>query len=280
MNNLKRRYHGTRRFEEVQVSRIALEVEGSFLGLVRFNRPAQRNPIGWSTIKLLRRIFEELAEDESVRVIAVTGKGKAFSAGGDLKAYLELQRDEVKFMEFLEDFHGMVNYIQFQVPKPVIALINGVTGAGGTEVMLGCDFAYAAESARIGDAHLNFGQMGGGGVLARLPRHINPSLAREILFTGTFFDADECLAKGLVNRVVPDDQLLDAALEFANTVATKSPLAVKNMKQVANRGLTMRFEDALLLEMRVTHHYCLTSHDSYEGLLAFSEKRKPQFRGK
>ena len=126
--------------EEVQVSRIALEVEGSFLGLVRFNRPAQRNPIGWSTIKLLRRIFEELAEDESVRVIAVTGKGKAFSAGGDLKAYLELQRDEVKFMEFLEDFHGMVNYIQFQVPKPVIALINGVTGAGGTEVLLGVRF--------------------------------------------------------------------------------------------------------------------------------------------
>lgn len=266
--------------EEVKISRIALEAEDSFLGLVTFNRPDQRNPIAWSTVKTLRSIMEELAADEKVRVIAITGKGPAFSAGGDLKAYLKLQRDELGFMEFLQDFHRLCNYIQFEVPKPVIALVNGVTGAGGTEILLACDFSYAAESAKIGDAHLNFGQMGGGGVLARLPRQINPNLAREILFTGKFFEAEECLRRGLVNRVVPDDQLLNAGIEFGNIVATKSPLAVKNMKHVCNRGLTMRFEDALLLEMRVTHHYCLTSHDSYEGLEAFAEKRKPEFTGK
>jgi enoyl-CoA hydratase/carnithine racemase len=266
--------------KEVTSSRIALEAEDRFLALATFNRPDQRNPIAWSTVKSMRSILEEFAKDETVRVIAITGTGPAFSAGGDLKAYLELQRDEVGFMGFLKDFHGLCNYIQFEVPKPVIALVNGVTSAGGTEIMLACDFAYAAQSAKIGDAHLNFGQMGGGGVLARLPRQINPNFAREILFTGKFFAAEECLGWGLVNRVVPDDQLLEAGLEFANIVATKSPLAVQNMKQVCNRGLTMRFEDALLLEMRVTHHYCLTSHDSYEGLQAFAMKRKPLFTGK
>ncbi len=266
--------------EEVTFSRIALDVENCFLGLVTFNRPDQRNPIGWSTVKLLRSIVGELCADETVRVIAITGQGPAFSAGGDLKKYLKLQRDELGFMGFLQDFHDLCNCIQFEAPKPVIALVNGVTGAGGTEILLACDFSYAAESARIGDAHLNFGQMGGGGVLGRLPRQINPNFAREIIFTGKFFEADECLRRGLVNRVVPDDQLLDAGLEFANIVATKSPLAVKNMKHVCNRGLTMRLDDALLLEMRVTHHYCLTSHDSYEGLQAFAEKRKPRFAGK
>lgn len=265
--------------EEVTFSRIALDVENCFLGLVTFNRPDQRNPIAWSTVKLLWSIIEKLADDETVRVIAITGQGPAFSAGGDLKGYLKLQRDELGFMAFLQDFHRLCNYIQFEVPKPVIALVNGVTGAGGTEILLACDFSYAAKSARIGDARLNFGQMGGGGVLGRLPRQINPNLAREILFTGKFFEAEECLRMGLVNRVVLDDQLLDAGLEFANIVATKSPLALRNMKHVCNRGLTMRLEDALLLEMQVTHHYCVTSHDSYEGLQAFAQKRKPLFTG-
>jgi len=264
---------------EVLCERLNLATDGSFLGLVTMNRPEEMNPLGWSTVKKMRSIMEELAHDKSVRVIAVTGAGKAFSAGGDLKGYLKLQKDEVGFWGFLEDFHGLCNYMQFEVPKPVIALVNGVSAAGGTEILLACDFAYAAESARIGDAHLNFGQMGGGGVLTRMPRAILPNYAREIMFTGKFFTAADCLKWGLVNRVVPDGELLKAGLEFANIVATKSPLAVKNMKQISNRGLTMRFEDAIALESRVTHHYCLTSFDSNEGLEAFSEKRKPKFRG-
>jgi len=265
---------------EVLGDKHPLVEEGCFLGLVTMNRPKELNPISWSVVKKMRAIIEEFAEDESVRVIAVTGAGRAFSAGGDLKGYLKLQSDEEGFRGFLEDLHSLFNYMQFTVPKPVIALVNGVSAAGGTETLLACDFAYAAESARIGDAHLNFGQMGGGGVLTRLPRAILPNHAREILFTAKFFTAEECLGWGLVNRVVPDDKLFDAGMEFANIVASKSPLAVKNMKQVMNRGLTMRFEDAILLESRVTHHYCLTSFDSDEGLEAFSEKRKPNFKGK
>lgn len=264
---------------EVLISRLSLSSEGCFLGLVTMNRPEEMNPLSWSVVKKMKSAMSDLAEDSSVRVIAVTGSGKAFSAGGDLKSYIKLQKDEKGFWAFLEDLHGLCNYMQFEVSKPVIALVNGVSAAGGTEVMLACDFAYAAQSARIGDAHLNFGQMGGGGVLTRLPRVISPNYAREIMFSAKFFSAEDCLRWGLVNRVVPDGELMKAGLEFADVVATKSPLAVKNMKQVSNRGLTMRFEDSLALESRVTHHYCLTSFDSNEGLMAFSERRKPKFIG-
>jgi len=265
--------------ERVLVERIPLQFEGANLGLITMNRPQQMNPLDWSTIKILDQAFRELAEDASVRVMAVTGAGKAFSAGGDLKAYLDLQADEAGFREFLEDIHRMFDFIE-AIPKPVIALVNGVTAAGGLELLLSCDFAYAVESARVGDGHLNFGQMGGGGVLARLPRQIPPQKARELLYSGRLLTAQEVLELGIVNKVVADGELLAVALEYANLVAQKSPLGVANMKFVVNNGLKMRLEDALLLERRITHHYCLTSFDAREGLTAFSEKRKPKYEGR
>lgn len=117
-------------------------------------------------------------------------------------------------------------------------------------------------------------------MLARLPRRILPSRARELLFTGKFLSAEEALQWGLVNRVVKDNELMDAALEFANLVAKKSPLGIANMKRVTNYGLKMRLDDAILLEMQTTHHYCLTSFDAREGLYAFSEKREPKYQGR
>lgn len=105
-------------------------MEGAFLGLITLNRPKELNPLDWNTVKHLYQVLESLAEDDSVRVIAITGEGKAFSAGGDLKAYITLQKDEVGFWRFLEDIHRMFNYLE-QIPKPVLALVNGVTAAGG-----------------------------------------------------------------------------------------------------------------------------------------------------
>lgn len=265
--------------DRILIERISLQVEGANLGLITMNRPQQMNPLDWSTVKVLDQVFRELAEDSSVRVLAVTGAGEAFSAGGDLKAYLELQAQEVGFRDFVEDIHRMFDYLA-AIPKPVLALVNGVTVAGGLELLLSCDFAYATESARIGDGHLNFGQMGGGGVLARLPRQVTPQQARELLFCGKLLPAREALELGIVNKVVADGELLAEALKYANLVAQKSPLGVANMKFVVNNGLKMRLDDALLLERRVTHHYCLTSYDAQEGLTAFSEKRKPKYEGR
>lgn len=258
--------------------KIELHKQNQYLGVIYLNRPKEMNPLNWDTVLMLKDALKDMSNDNEIRVIALTGNGKAFSAGGDLKAYQKLQRDEIGFRQFLEDFHSLCGLIE-EIQKPVIALINGFSVAGGTELLLACDFAYAAESARIGDGHLNFGQMGGGGVLGRICRRIHPQRARELLFTGKLLTAQEAMAWGLVNKVVPDGRLIEAATEFANEISKKSPLALANMKGVVNQALRMREEDALLLERRVCHHYCTTSHDAPEGLTAFSEKREAEYKG-
>lgn len=250
-----------------------------YLGLITFNRPKEMNPLNWATVKALSAVLERFSSSKDIRVIAFTGAGKAFSAGGDLKAYQKLYRDEEAFRGFLQAFRSLNDSI-VSAKQPVIALVNGHCVAGGLELMLACDFAYAGQSAKIGDGHANFGQMGGAGSNVRLPRSILPPKARELLFTGKLLTADEACEWGLVNKVVPDDQLMDAGLEFANMVAPKSPLGIGLIKEVCNKGLDMRLEDALQLETEKVVHYCTHNHDSYEGLLAFSEKRKPKFEGR
>lgn len=264
----------------VLVERIDLDEEGGRLGLVTLNRPDEMNPLDWETGRRLAAAFDELAEDTEVRAVAVTGAGRAFSAGGDMKKYQQLQRDREQFRQFLEEFHAMFARIA-EYPKPYVALVNGVAIAGGIELILSCDLAIAGASARIGDAHLPFGQMGGGGVLTLLPRAVGPARARELVFSGRLLTPEEALDWGLVSRVVPDDELLDAGKAFAADVARKSPLAVANAKKVMNSSFWdgTDIHAGMRLEREVTIHYCSTSEDAFEGLVAFSEKRRPMFKG-
>lgn len=265
----------------VLIERLPIDFGDLSLGLVTLNRPAQMNPIDWETIGELRLAMEQLANDPNVRAIAIIGAGTAFSAGGDLKKYIELQRNADNFQSFLDDLHSLFNFIQFDLPKPVLALINGVTAAGGLELALACDIVYASSGARIGDGHLNFGQMGGGGVLTRLPRRVLQNFGREVLFTGAFLAPEPWAQAGFVNRILPDrDALIAAAVAFAESVASKSPLAVANMKITLNRTRELPFKEAIAHEIAATHHYCLTSYDAPEGLNAFAEKRKPRFEGR
>ncbi len=263
----------------IVTEKISLEVPDQYLGLITLNRPKEMNPLNWAMVKALKSVLDDFLSSKEIRVIAFTGAGKAFSAGGDLKAYQALYRDEEAFRGFLQAFRSLNDSIG-SANKPVIALVNGYCVAGGLELMLACDFAYAGQSAKIGDGHANFGQVGGAGSNVRLPRWIIPPKARELLFTGKLLGADEACEWGLVNKVVPDDRLMDAGLEFANMVGTKSPLGMSLIKEVCNKGLDMRLEDALQLEIEKVVHYCTHNHDSYEGLLAFSEKRKPKFEGR
>ena len=216
-----------------------------------------------------------------VRCVLVTGNGRAFSAGGDLKGYVKLQQDPVRFPQFVADLHRIFGRFR-TLPKPVIALVNGVTAAGGLELLLNCDFTLVARSAKIGDGHLNFGQMGGGGVLTLLPRAIGRERAMELILTGRFLSSEECVEWGLANRVVDDDRLLDEGLELAKGIAAKSPLAVANAKHVlhANWADNVPVDAGLRFELERDAYYCLTSHDAPEGLNAFAEKRTPKFKGR
>lgn len=267
------------RGERLGVERLALSGH-EVLGLVRLDRPETKNAIDWELGRALARAFDELAEDPAVRVVAITGTGDAFSAGGDMECYRTLQRDAGRFPVFLREMQEMFKRIG-RYPKPFVALVNGIAVAGGFELILACDVVFAAESARMGDAHLNFGQLGGGGVLTMLARAVGPNRARELVLSGRLLDAREAFEWGIVSRVVDDSQLIDQGVEFARQVAAKSPLGVANAKGVLNRsqwhgtGMEMGFE----LELEAVVRYCLTSNDAPEGLEAFAAKRRPKFTG-
>jgi enoyl-CoA hydratase len=244
------------------------------------NRPGQLNAIDWPMLDALDRALDDVVGDASVRGLLVTGAGRAFSAGGDLVGYQTLQRDRDRFPRFVSELHRIFGRLR-TLSVPAVALVNGVAAAGGLELLLNCDFALAARSARIGDAHLNFGQMGGGGALTLLPRAVGRARAAELVFTGRFLDADEAAEWGLVNRGGDDDALLAAGAELVAGFATKSPLAMANAKDVmmslwADNG---SLEAGLRYEGERNAYYCLTSDDAVEGLAAFAEKRPPEFRG-
>jgi enoyl-CoA hydratase/carnithine racemase len=267
--------------ERVQLELAKLGRGRDRAAIIRLNRPDQLNPIDWDTVHELDARIDEIERDSSVRCVLVTGNGRAFSAGGDLKSYTKLQTDPVAFPQFVADIHRVFGRFR-TLRVPVVALVNGVTAAGGLELILNCDFTLVAASARIGDGHLNFGQMGGGGVLTLLPRVIGKSRAAELIFSGKFLSAQDAVEWGLASRVVADDALLDEGLAFARSVAAKSPLAVSNAKHVMNTlwADNGSVDGALRFELERDAFYCLTSHDAPEGLAAFSEKRKPRFRGR
>ena len=244
------------------------------------NRPDQLNAIDWPMLDALDAALDEIASDRSVRGVLVTGAGRGFSAGGDLVGYQTLQRDRERFPRFVAELHRIFGRLR-ALPVPAVALVNGVAAAGGLELLLNCDFALAARSARIGDAHLNFGQMGGGGALTLLPRVIGRARAAELVFTGRFLDAAEAAEWGLVNRVVDDNALLAAGAELVASFATKSPLAMANAKDVMMSlwDENGSVDAGLRYERERNSYYCLTSDDAVEGLAAFTEKRPPEFRG-
>lgn len=250
------------------------------MAVVVLNRPEHMNAIDWELLLELGQTFDQLAEDPEVRVVAVTGTGSAFSAGGDMERYRSLQQDPAEFPAFLEKSQEVLYRIT-QYPKPYVALVNGMAVAGGLELILHCDLAIAGRSARLGDAHLVYGQVGGGAVLSLLPRLVGPNRARELILSGRTLTAEEALEWGVVSQVVPDEGLLEAGLAFARQVAEKSPLGVAHAKNVLNtsfwEGTGIR--NGARLELEVVTRYCLTSRDAPEGLRAFADKRKPNFIG-
>lgn len=249
--------------------------------VITLNRPDQLNAMTWGMIDAFDEAITTAIAYDDVRAILITGNGRAFSAGGDLKAYQSLQRDAVRFPQFISALHATFGRLR-TLAVPVVALVNGITVAGGLELLLNCDVAIVAESAKIGDGHLNFGQMGGGGVLTLLPRIVGITKATELVLSGRFLTADEAVEWGLASRTVPDHALLDEGLAFAAGVSRKSPLAVANAKFVMTSiwSEMLSVPSGLRLELERDALYCLTSADAPEGLAAFAEKRQPNFQGR
>jgi enoyl-CoA hydratase/carnithine racemase len=247
------------------------------IATIMLNRPEQMNPLDWSTVRELKRCLTEVEENPAIRVIVITGEGRAFSAGGDLKGYLTLYKRPNDFGQFLRDLWEVCDRIE-RSAKVVIAAVNGYCLAGGIELMLACDLVVASEDARIGDAHLNFGQLPGGGGSQRLPRTIGTLRAKQFFFTGEWVNGAEAERIGLVNKAVPPGQLAAAVDALVQKILAKSPAGLKGIKYLVNEGMEMNLRAGLELELSYVHSYATSCEDAMEGLMAFDQKRKPHYR--
>lgn len=247
-------------------------------GWITLNREKDMNSLSGLMLTEIHEVLVAAEKDDEVRVLVLTGKGKAFCAGADLKEVLAGfgQRKDAK-PDFLDKAQVAMNKLR-HFAKPVIGALNGLTLAGGLELAACCDIIIAAEGAKIGDAHSNYGLFPGGGGAAIMPRKIGLNRAKYLLFTGDIIPASAMKEYGFVNQVVPDGELEKTVEALIKKLAAKSPLGLKLMKQVANQSPDQGEEAALEIELLTLREY-MRSYDVEEGLKAFQEKRKPVFKG-
>ncbi len=251
--------------------------------LVTIDRPEARNALSRAMNLELIRIWREFRDDPECRVAILTGAGnKSFCAGADLKEvsdfYSSMTPEERREAARTEPGLGGITR-NLEVGKPVIAAINGHCLAGGLELALACDIRIASENATFGLPEVRWGLMPGAGGSQRLPRAIPLGMAMEMLLTGEAIDASAATACGLVNRVVPQEKLLDEAFAIARSIVRAAPLSVQAVRAAALEGLEMSLEDGLELEQEKAEPL-RQSEDVQEGLKAFAEKRDPDWAGR
>ena len=246
--------------------------------IVTLNRPESSNAMNTQMGLDLVELFEGFSTDiGGLRAVILTGSGsKAFCAGGDLKQRNGMT-DEAWQAQHLV-FERMLRAV-LGCPIPVIGAVNGAAYGGGCEIAAATDFVYAATHARFALTEVTLGIMPGGGGTQTLARAVGERRAKELILSGLPFSADEAERWGLVNRVLPPDELLPAALAIAGRIAANGPISVRQAKQAVHRGLQMSLADGLAFEIEAYNRLVPTA-DRREGVLAFNERRKPNFQGK
>jgi enoyl-CoA hydratase/carnithine racemase len=253
---------------------ISLRQEGA-VAWVTLDRPAAMNSLDRESVGQFRDCLIAWRDDPDVRVVVVTGRGRAFCAGADLKE--AAVPTELGKKDLLDEIVVLFDLLR-AYPKPVIAAVNGLALAGGLEIVLCCDLVIASDKASFGDAHSNFGVFPGGGGAAILPRRIPPNVARYLLFTGDSLSATEAKVYGLANEIILAEELEARVQVLAERLAKKSPLVLAAMKRVASEALDKSAADALRHELLEARNLGRT-RDMHEGLKAFAEKRQPEFKG-
>lgn len=253
------------------------EKEGR-IGIITLNRPKRLNALSFQLNNEISAVFDEIENDDDVQVVIFTGGDKVFSAGADIKerSSVDITQSQAYFGQLkTHDFCCKIENFE----KPVIAAISGVAVGGGCELAMVCDLRIASETARFGLSEVNIGVMPTAGGTQRLPRLIGITKAKELLYTGEFIDAQEAYRIGLVNKVVPVDQLMIETRDLAKKIAAKPPLSVKYLKRAVNIGMQLDLSSALDYESQIAAMLSC-SEDRKEGFQAFVEKRKPVFKGR
>jgi len=244
------------------------------IALIQLNRPKELNALNRQLMTELKDALQQLDADSTVRVTIITGNEKAFAAGADIKEMADASAIDM----LNRDQFAMWDQIK-KIKKPLIAAVSGFALGGGCELMMHCDLIVASETAKIGQPEIKIGVMPGAGGTQRLTRSIGKVLAMEMVLTGRFLSADEALRAGLINKVVPVELYLQEAIALAKIVAENSPVALKLAKEAVLQAFNSSLDEGLLFE-RKNFYLCFASEDQKEGMKAFVEKRKAEFKGK
>jgi enoyl-CoA hydratase len=252
---------------------ILTETRGK-VGLIQLNRPQAMNAFNLGMLAEVFDALEAFDKNEAVGAIVVTGNEKAFAAGADIK-----EMADQSYVEMLTSGHVEIwNRIR-NISKPVIAAVSGYALGGGCEFVLSCDMIIASESAKFGQPEITIGVIPGAGGTQRLARLLGKHLAMEMVINNRTLSANEALQFGLANRVVPVEGYLDSAIAFAEEIASRAPLAVRMAKDAVNAAFETTLTEGLKVEKR-NFYPLFGTDDQKEGMKAFVEKRKAEWKGK
>lgn len=252
---------------------LSCQIQNDGVAMVTINRPDARNALNLELRKQLAEVFYELNQNKSVRAIVLTGGDKVFAAGADIRDFTTVKTVDM-YLRHTEHYWQAI----IDCTKPIIAAVNGYALGGGCELAMHADIIIAGESAKFGQPEVKLGLMPGAGGTQRLTRAIGKFKAMQIVLTGKIFSAQEADKMGLVSEVVADDETIAKAIETAQTIASFSPIAVEQIKEVTNLGEDMPLDGALALE-RKAFQILFDTKDQKEGVTAFFEKRSPNYIG-
>jgi len=244
------------------------------IGILSINRPKELNALDSCTLCELEKAIDMIISDDDIYVLIITGEGRAFVAGADI---FEMKNMDVgQARQFSKRGFTIFRKIEL-MEKPVIAAVNGYALGGGCELALCCDIRIASEKAKFGQPEVKLGIIPGFGGTQRLVRAVGVGKAKEMIFTGEMMDAEEAYRIGLVNKVVPEDKLMEEAIKMANTIANNGQIAVRNAKTAINMGREADLETGQSIENSL-FGVCFSTEDQKEGMAAFLEKRSSNYK--
>jgi enoyl-CoA hydratase len=243
------------------------------VGLVKLNRPEARNALNRLLLQELMDALEAFDSDPQIGAMVITGDERAFAAGADIREMAEASLVDMLNSPMIESFDRIR-----RVKQPVIAAVSGYALGGGCELALSCDMIVASETARFGQPEITIGVIPGAGGTQRLTRAVGKAIAMEMVLNNRTLKAEEALHFGLVNRVVPVESYLEEAIKLAAEIAARAPLAVRLCKEAVNKAYELSLSEGLQAERR-TFYSLFATRDQKEGMRAFLEKRKPEWKG-
>jgi enoyl-CoA hydratase len=243
------------------------------IGVITINRPDKRNALDLATVGQLLDALEAMRRTKEVRVVVLTGTGKAFVSGADVSEFVG--RTPVQMHELWLNRPSLFDAAD-AFPKPLIAMVNGYCLGSGNELAMACDIRIASEDAKFGQPEINLGMMPGGGATQRLPRLVGYGKALTLMYTGQILDSTEALRLGLVDTVVPARQLVERTMTLAKVIASKSAVALAMIKEATRASVRVGLDDGVRREQGLAS-VIFGSRDMQEGVKAFLEKRQPRF---